>query len=60
VDLEAVLRWHASSYLCTLSGCFGDVPQGNTSNGNSQSDNDELKANGTLNIHLDLFVMAYL
>ncbi len=34
VDLEAILGWHASSYLCTLLGCFGDVPQGNTSNGN--------------------------
>ncbi len=27
VDLEAVPGWHASAYLCTLLGCFGDVPQ---------------------------------
>jgi hypothetical protein len=60
VDLEVVLGWHAFSYLCILLGCVGDVPQSNTSNGNSQSDNDELKGNGALNIHLDLFVMAYL
>jgi hypothetical protein len=26
VDLEAMPRWHASTYLCTLLGCFGDVP----------------------------------
>jgi len=25
----------ASTYLCTLLGCFGDVPQGSTSGGNS-------------------------
>jgi hypothetical protein len=26
VDLEVVIGWHASTYLCTLLGCFGDVP----------------------------------
>ncbi len=26
VDLEVILRWHASAYLCTLLGCFRDVP----------------------------------
>jgi hypothetical protein len=26
VDLEVIPRWHASTYLCTLLGCFGDVP----------------------------------
>jgi hypothetical protein len=25
VDLEVVPRWHASTYYCTLLGCFGDV-----------------------------------
>jgi hypothetical protein len=26
VGLEAMLGWHAFAYLCTLLGCFGDVP----------------------------------
>jgi hypothetical protein len=26
VDLEVIPRWHASTYLCTLLGCFGYVP----------------------------------
>jgi hypothetical protein len=26
VDLEAIPRWHAFAYLCTLLGCYGDVP----------------------------------
>ncbi len=60
VDLEAMPRWHASTYLCTLLGCFGDVPQGNTGNGNSQSESDEPKHNSALDIHLNLLVMAYL
>ncbi len=25
VDLEVVLRWHASAYLCALLGCFGTL-----------------------------------
>jgi len=27
VDLEAIPRWHAYAYLCTVLGCFKDVPQ---------------------------------
>ncbi len=45
-DLEAIPRWHASAYLCTLLGYFGDVPQGNTGSGNSHDDDDELEGNG--------------
>jgi len=60
VDLKAMPRWHVSTYLCNLLGCYGDVPQGNTSGGNSQSDDDELEGNSALNIHLYLPVMAYL
>jgi hypothetical protein len=60
VDLETILGWHASIHLCTLLGCFGDVPHDNTCNGNSHIDDDEPKANGGLGIHLDLLVMAYL
>jgi hypothetical protein len=25
VDLEVILRWHASTYLCTFLGCYNDV-----------------------------------
>jgi len=60
VDLEAIPRWHAFTYMCILLRCFGDVPQGNTSNENSHSDNDEPEGNGALDIHLGLFVIAYL
>ncbi len=60
VDLEAMLGWHVFAYLCTLLGSSGDVPQGHTGGGNSQSDDDELKGNRALNIHLDLPIMAYL
>jgi len=60
VDLKVVLGWHASTYMCTLLGYFGDVPQGNTNSGNSHIDNDEPEGNGALDIHLYLPVLAYL
>ncbi len=60
VDLEAMPRWHVSAYLCTLLGCYGDVPQGNMSGGNSLNDDDEPKGNSALDIHLNLHVIAYL
>ncbi len=60
VDLKVVPKRHAFTYLCTLLGCFRDVPQGNMSGGNSQSDGDEPKGNNALDIHLDLPIMAYL
>jgi hypothetical protein len=25
VDLEVILKWHVSTYLCTLLGCYNDV-----------------------------------
>ncbi len=59
VDLEVMPGWHASTCMCTLLGCFKDVPYNNTSGGNSQSDNDEPKGNSALDIHLDLPIMAY-
>ncbi len=52
--------WHAFTYMCTLLGCSGDVPQGNKGGGNFQSDNEEPKGNNALDIHLNLLVMAYL
>jgi hypothetical protein len=60
VDLEAILGWHAFANLCILLGCFTDVPHGNMSSGNSHNNDDELEGNDALNIHLDLFIMAYL
>ncbi len=60
VDLEVMPRWHAFAYLCTLLGCYGDVPQGNTSGGNSHNDDDEPKGNSALDIHINLHVIAYL
>jgi hypothetical protein len=35
VDLETILGWHASTYLCTLLGCFKDVLQINVDDGDS-------------------------
>jgi hypothetical protein len=32
VDLEVVPRWHTFAYLCTLLGCYGDVPHTNVDN----------------------------
>jgi hypothetical protein len=46
--------------LVYFVGVFWDVPQGNTSGGNSQSNDDELKGNSALDIHLELPIMAYL
>jgi hypothetical protein len=51
-------RWHASTYLCTLLGCYGDVPQGNTGGGNPKV--IMMKGSTTMEIHLDLPIMAYL
>ncbi len=60
VDLEAIPRWHASVYVCTLLGYSKDVPQGNMGGGNSHNDDGEVEGNGALDIHLDLPIMAYL
>ncbi len=35
MDLEVVLRWHASPYLCNLLGCFRDVFQTSVDGGDS-------------------------
>jgi len=60
VELEVVLGWHASIYLCILLGCSRDVLQVNMGGGNSQNEDDELEGNNALDIHLDLPVMAYI
>ncbi len=41
VDFEAVLGWHVFAYLCTLLGCFGDVPQTKSDSGNFQEEDIE-------------------
>ncbi len=46
--------------VCTLFGYFGDVPKGNTNNGDSHNDDDEPGENGAMDIHIYLLVMAYL
>jgi hypothetical protein len=43
-----------------LFGYFGDVPKGNTNNGDSHNDDDEPGENGAMDIHIYLLVMAYL
>jgi hypothetical protein len=44
----------------TLLFLIVDVPHGNMGSGNTHNDDDELKGNVALDIHLDLHVMAYL
>ncbi len=60
VDLEVVPRWHASAYLCTLLGCFGDVPHTSVDDGDPHDVDMELEGNGALNIYDDALVIAYL
>ncbi len=60
MDLEVVLVWHASTYLCTLVGCFGDVPWINMGGGESHDVDIEQEGNGALHIHVDAPIIAYL
>jgi hypothetical protein len=60
VDLEVVPRWHAFAYLCTLLGCYGDVPQTNVDDGDPHDVDMELEGNGALDIYDDALVIAYL
>jgi hypothetical protein len=60
VDLEVVRGWHASAYLCTLLGCFGDVPQTNVEDGDPHDLDMELEGNSALDIYDDAHVIAYL
>jgi hypothetical protein len=60
VDLEAIPRWHASIYLCTLLGCFKDVPQTSVDDGDPHDVDMELEGNGALDIYDDALVIAYL
>ncbi len=60
VDLEAIPRCHASTYLCTLLGCSGDVPQTSVDDGDPHDVDMESKGNGVLDIYDDALVIAYL
>jgi hypothetical protein len=53
VDLEAILGWHAFTYLWTLLGCFRDAPQVDMSTKNSPSMDIKLKGDGALDVHDD-------
>ncbi len=60
MDLEIILRWHASAYFCTLLGCSRDVLQTSVDDGDSHDVDMELEGNGARNIYYDAFVIAYL
>jgi hypothetical protein len=59
MDLEVVPKWHTFAYLCILLGCYKDVPKVRLNSGDSQEEDIEPKGNGILDIHDDLFVIAY-
>jgi hypothetical protein len=60
VDLEVILGWHASIYLCTLLGCSKDVPQTNVDDEDPYDVDMEFEGNGALNIYDDAPIIAYL
>jgi hypothetical protein len=60
VDLEAIPRWHASTYLCALLGYSRDVFQTNVDDGDLHDVDMELKGNGALDIYDDAPIIAYL
>ncbi len=61
VDLEAILRWHALSYLCIILGCYGDVYQiTNMGNEDSHNANMQLQGDGAFDIHEDAPTIAHL
>ncbi len=60
VDLDVIPRWYASAYLCTLLGCYGDVPQTNMDDGDPHDVEMESKGNDALDIYDDAPVIAYL
>ncbi len=60
VDLEVVPRWHFFAYLCTLSGCYGDVPYISMDDGDPHDVDMELEGNGAVDIYDDALIIAYL
>jgi hypothetical protein len=55
VDLEVIPKWHAFVYLCTLLGCYGDVPHINLDNGDRHDVDMESKG-----MVLWIFMMMHL
>ncbi len=60
VDLEAILKWHILTYLCTMLGCSKDVFQFNMGNEDSHDLNIESKGDGALDTHDYAHVITYL
>jgi hypothetical protein len=60
VHLEAIVRWHILTYLCTMLGCSENVFQINMGNKDFHDTNIESKGDGALNIHDDAHVITYL
>jgi hypothetical protein len=60
VDLETIPRGHASTYLCTLLGCFGDVLHTSVDDGDPHDVDTKLEGNGALDIYDDALIIAYL
>ncbi len=60
VDLEALPRWHAYAYLCTLLGCSKDVLETSVDDGDHHDVDMELEGDGALDIYDDAHVIAYL
>ncbi len=58
VDLEIVPGWHASTYICTLLGCFGDILQTSVDDGDPHDVDMELE--GTLEFYDNAPIIAYL
>jgi hypothetical protein len=60
VDLQVVPRWHASTHMCTLLGCFKDIFKISVGVGDSHDADMELEGNGPLDIYDDAPIIAYL
>jgi hypothetical protein len=60
VDLEAIPRWHAFAYFCTLLGCSRDLLHIGVDVAESHDANMELEGNGILNIYEDASISTYL
>ncbi len=60
VNLEAIPRWHVSTYLCTLLGCYGDVPHTSMDDGDPHDVDMELEGDGALDIYDDAPIITYL
>ncbi len=59
IDLEAILIWHAFTYLCIVLEHFGNVPHNGMDNGDFHHDQDiKLEGNGVLDIHEDIPIIA--